>query len=321
MPNSLSIQVKKRNHIDGVKIWPYLFIVPFFLIYLAFGIFPIIYSFFISLTSWDGYGKVYFIGFTNYVRIFTTDPYFLKSIGNTMIFMAIDTPLLIIGGIVFASVFNSRLIKFRNTFRLAAFSPYLTIPVAIGILFCLMFDWNSGIVNKILISLGLTAKGINWLGQPALARAVVCLMIVWKYMGYHMIFFNAGIVGIPIELYEAAEVDGASTMQKFTRITLPLLRPITEFLTVMNIIWGFQLFDEPMVLFSGWISGGAAGAVGGPKRSCLTAIWNLYDTTFGTQMQYGKGASIAYGLFLFIVVFSFIGYRVMKGQNGKEVEG
>ncbi|HEY5583793.1 MAG TPA: sugar ABC transporter permease [Ruminiclostridium sp.] len=309
-----------KKSIDGIKVWPFIFIVPFFVIYLAFGIFPIIYSFIISFTSWNGFEKPVFIGIQNYINIFTKDPYFIKSIGNTLIFMAIDTPILIVGGIVLAAVFNSRMVKFRGAFRLAIFSPYLTIPVSIGILFALLFDWNSGIINKLLLAVGVVDEGINWLGIPMLARGVICLMIIWKYIGYHMIFFNAAIVAIPMELYEAADVDGATVFQKFIKITVPMLKPIAEFLIIMNIIWGFQLFDEPMVLFSGWISGGAASAVGGPGRSCLTAIWNLYDTTFGTQMQYGKGASIAYGVFLFIIVFAIIGYRVIKGKGKEENE-
>jgi cellobiose transport system permease protein len=301
-----------------IGLWPYLFVLPFFLIYLAFGIFPIVYSFLISLTSWDGYGKITFIGLGNYKNIFLTDPYFMKSITNTLLFMVVDIPILICGGILLASVFNSQVVKFRGPMRLAIFSPYLTVPVAISIIFGLLFDWNSGIVNKVLMSVGLSERGINWLGNPTLARGVVILMIVWKYLGYHMIFFNAGIVAIPKELYEAAEVDGARGWHKFFHITVPLLRPITEFLIIMNIIWGFQLFDEPMVLFSGWMSGMAPGAVGGPERSALTAIWNLYDTSFGTQMQYGKGAAIAYGTFMFIVLFSFLGYTAMKGRPAKE---
>lgn len=309
---------RRRKLFDGIRTWPYLFILPFFVIYLAFGIFPIIYSLVISFTSWNGFGKATFIGLQNYITIFTKDPYFFKSIGNTLIFMAIDTPILIVGGIILAAVFNSKLLKYRDAFRLAVFSPYLTIPVAIGILFGLLFDWNSGIINKLLIATGIVDQGINWLGIPVLARGVICLMIIWKYLGYHMIFFNAAIVAIPNELYEAAEVDGATVFQKFMKITVPMLKPIAEFLIIMNIIWGFQLFDEPMVLFSGWISGGAARAVGGPGRSALTAVWNLYDTTFGTQMQYGKGAAIAYGIFLFIVIFTIIGYRVIKGQGKEE---
>lgn len=310
----------KRRRLQGKDVWPYLFILPFFMIYIAFNFYPLIYSFFISLTKWDGFSESTFIGFQNYVDIFTKDPYFLKSIKNTIIFMLMDIPVVLIGGLLLAAMLNSRLLRGSGFFRLAAFAPYLTIPVAIGVLFCLLFDWNTGMINRLLIAVGIIDKGINFLGIPHLSRMVVVLMITWKYMGYHMIFFNAGILGIPTELYEAADVDGASALVKFTRITVPMLRPITEFLLIMNIIWGFQLFDEPKVLFSPWVStSGAAGTAGGPQRAALTAVWNLYDVSFGSQMQYGKGASIAYGLFLFILIFSIVGLLVIK-KAGKNSE-
>lgn len=304
---------KRAVKIQGKQIWPYLFIIPFFLVYLAFNFYPLLYSFVISLTEWDGFRAATYVGFKNYVNIFTQDPYFLKSIKNTLIFMAMDIPIQLGCGIVFAAFLNSKLLKARNFFRLATFAPYLTIPVAIGVLFSLLFDWNSGIINRILLSVGLVDKAINFLGVPQLARATTVLMITWKYIGYHMIFFSAGILSIPVELYEAAEVDGANGIQKFFKITVPLLAPITEFLLIMNIIWGFQLFDEPKVLFSPWVSSsGGTGIVGGPQRSVLTAVWNLYDTSFGTQMQYGKGAAIAYGLFMFILLFSAVILTVIK---------
>jgi multiple sugar transport system permease protein/cellobiose transport system permease protein len=297
--------MKTRKRLQGKDVWPYLFVLPFFVIYLAFNLYPIIYTFFISLTKWDGFTKSTFIGFKNYIDIFTRDPYFLKSIGNTLIFMAFDIPLCVGGGILMAAILNSKVLKAPDVFRWTTFLPYLTIPVAIGILFMLIFDWNMGLLNRILLAIGVIKEGINFLGKPVLARGVVVLMCFWKYLGYHMIFFNAGILSISTELYEAADVDGASGFTKFIKITVPMLRPILEFLLVMNIIWGFQLFDEPRVLFSSWASsGGNVAAAGGPQRAALTAVWNLYDTSFGTQMQYGKGAAIAYGLFLFIFVFS-----------------
>lgn len=307
-----------RKKLQGKDVWPYLFIIPFFIIYIAFNFYPLIYSFFISLTKWNGFSESTFIGFQNYIDIFTKDPYFLKSIKNTIIFMLIDIPVVLIGGLLLANMLNSKLLKGSGFFRMAAFAPYLTIPVAIGVLFCLLFDWNAGMINRILVAAGILGKGINFLGIPQLARLVVVMMIVWKYIGYHMIFFNAGILGIPVELYEAADVDGANSFVKFTRITVPMLRPITEFLLIMNIIWGFQLFDEPKVLFSPWMStSGAAGTAGGPQRAALTAVWNLYDVSFGSQMQYGKGAAIAYGLFLFILAFSIIGLLVIKKSEKK----
>jgi multiple sugar transport system permease protein/cellobiose transport system permease protein len=314
------IKKRSRKMPQGKDVWPYIFLLPFFLIYFTFNFYPIIYTFIISLHKWDGFTDAVFTGFTNYISIFTKDPYFLKSIKNTLIFMVIDIPLVVGGGIVMAAILNSKILKFSTVFRWTTFLPYLTIPVAIGILFLLIFDWNMGLFNRILLTIGIIKEGINFLGVPALARGTIILMIFWKYLGYHMIFFNAGILGISNELYEAADVDGASVFTKFFRITVPMLRPILEFLLVMNIIWGFQLFDEPKVLFSSWASsGGSVPAAGGPQRSALTAIWNLYDTTFGTQMQYGKGAAIAYGLFLFILVFSIVTQMIIRLRNKGEV--
>ena len=295
----------KRKRITGKQYWPYLFVTPFFVIYLAFNVYPLISTFIYSLHDWDGFGEMKFVGLANYKTIFTTDPYFLKSIGNTLIFMLGDIPICLVGGILLAVVLNSKLLKGKNFFQVTTFLPYLTISVAIGVLFSLMFDWNQGTINKLLIQWGILNKGINWLGQPKLARFTTIMMVCWKYIGYHMVFFNAAITGIDMELYEAADVDGAGAWKKFSRITLPLLRPTWEFLLVMNIIWGFQFFDEPKVLFSSWTSAsGGTGVIGGPQRAALTAIWNIYDTAFGTTMHYGKAAAESYGLALFIVAFT-----------------
>jgi multiple sugar transport system permease protein/cellobiose transport system permease protein len=316
----MSVPAVKLGHkrLQGKDVWPYLFLVPFFVIYLVFNFYPIIYTFVISLNKWDGFTKPVFIGFKNYVDIFTRDPYFLKSIKNTLIFMAFNIPLCVGGGIVIAAVLNSKYLKAPGVFRWTTFLPYLTIPVAIGILFMLIFDWNMGLLNRILIALGILKEGINFLGVPGLARGVIILMCFWKYLGYHMVFFNAGILSIPNELYEAADVDGASSFTKFFKITVPMLRPILEFLLVMNIIWGFNFFDEPKAMFSSWASsGGGVPAAGGPQRAALTAVWNLYDTSFGTQMMYGKGAAIAYGLFLFILVFSAVIQVIIRRNKDK----
>ncbi len=311
--------MNRRKKISGKKIWPFIFVAPFFIIYIAFNLYPLISTFQISLYSWDGFGPKTYVGFANYVNIFTKDAYFLRSIRNTMIFMLADIPIELLGGIVLAAVLNSKLLKGKQFFQVVTFLPYLTISVAIGVLFSLLFDWNSGMVNKVLLSLGILDEGIDWLGQIGMARFVTIMMVCWKYTGYHMVFFNAAITGIDQELYQAAEVDGAGGFKKFTKITLPLLRPAWEFLIVMNIIWGFQFFDEPKVLFSSWTStSGGTGVIGGPQRSCLTAIWNIYDTAFGTTMKYGKAAAEAYGLALFIIGFSVIVLLLLKLSRGKD---
>lgn len=296
----------------SIKKWPYIFITPYFLIYLVFGLSPVIYSLCISFTDWDGIGKMRFVGFDNYLRLFSTDPYFFKSILNTMILMIGYLPVLIIGGLLLAVAVYNKGIKGKQYFQLANFLPYITTPVAIGIIFSLLFDWQTGMVNRLLMQTGLISEGINWLGKVWTARLIIILMVIWKYLGYSMVIFLAGLTNISTEIYEAAYVDGSGRANTFFKITLPLLKPVMLFMLITSIIGGFQLLEEPMLLLAGWNSYN----IGGPEGSCLTVVWNLYDTAFGSSMKYGYGAAIAYGLFLIIVFFSMMGMKITnRGGN------
>ena len=297
----------------NIKKWPYIFITPYFLIYFSFGLFPVLFSLYISFTDWDGIGKMKFVGFGNYLKLFSTDPYFLKSILNTLILMIGYLPVLLIGGLLLAVALFNKKIKGRQYYQLANFLPYITTPVAIGIIFLLLFDWQTGTVNKLLVHSGLVSEGVNWLGNVWTARLVVVLMATWKYMGYCMVFYLAGLTNISVDIYEAAFVDGSGPVNTFFKITLPLLRPIIVFLLITSIIGGFQLMEEPMLLMG---STGFGGYAGGPERSCLTAVWNLYDTAFGSTMRYGFAAAISYGLFIFISLFSIVGMKITnRGGN------
>ena len=305
-----NIKYKKRKmRVD--KLWPYIFVLPFILLYALFNLYPIIYSFFISLTNWDGISEKTFIGFKNYFSIFTSDPYFFKSIWNTVLIMLQSTPFVIIFGLILAA-FMFNLSVGRQAFQTITFLPYITTPVAIGFIFAFLFDWQTGIINNILIHTGLLKEGVNWLGDARYARLVVAIMIIWKYTGYHMVVYLSGLSSISPELYEAAKVDGSSQLNTFFRITVPLLQPITVFLVITDIIGGLQMFDEPSLMFSGWIGGGAAG---GPERSCLTAIWNFYDVTFKSTSRFGYGAAIAYSLFMIIIIFSFAGFKLTNRRE------
>jgi cellobiose transport system permease protein len=296
--------------------WPYLFILPFFIAYFVFQLFPIMYSFYISLTDWDGISQMRFIGFNNYVKLFTTDPFFLKSIGNTLVIIACYIPLGLIMGLLVAVVLFDETFKGRRFFQAANFLPYITTPVAVGILFNILFDWQTGIINKLLINAGLIGEGIDWLGGHWFyTRFVIILVLIWQNFGYYMTLYLAGMSGISHDIYEAAIVDGSSKINTFFRITVPLLRPVTLFLVVTSIIGGLQLFDQPMLLLGG-TTAGMQGIAGGPNRTALTAMWNFYDTAFGTSMRYGYGAAISYGLFMFIGVFSFIGFKITN-RGGK----
>ncbi len=284
--------------------WPYLFLMPYFLFYFMFFIYPTIYSFCISLTNWDslrGIENRHFIGFQNYIRLITQDPLFVQSLKNTFFFMAIYIPILVVGGLVLA-VALYKMGRSSRLFQTINILPYITTPVAIGIIFAFMFDWTTGIINKLLIYIGMISEGINWLGDGDLARVVVIMLILWKNMGYYLLIYLAGLSTVPKELADAAKVDGANEVKVFRHITVPYLRPITLFLIVTSVISGFQLFDEPYLLFSN----SAAGIVGGPERKALTSMMYFFDKTFKSSTQLGYGAAVSYGLFVVILVSSLL---------------
>jgi ABC-type sugar transport system permease subunit len=290
------------------KSTPYLLILPFFLLYFVFQFFPILFSLYVSLSRWKGAGDPVFVGLANYIRLFQ-DPMFYKSIFNTFLLMAIALPLQLFVGLLLAVVLKDFTGKSRTLLQTMNFLPYLTTPVAIGLLFSLLFEWKSGTINLALQALGFVKEPYYWLGYPLGSRVVVIILCFWKYFGYMMVMFLAGLSTIPEELYEAARIDGAGWFQSFSRITIPMLRPIMTFVTTMSIIGGWKLFDEPKLLFPD-----ASQPIGGPERSVLTVVLKFYDTSF-RSFDFGYGASIAYGLFMVIFIFSLITIRVMNRED------
>ena len=279
------------------KATPYLFLLPFFGIFIMFSLFPILYSLVISFTKMDGIGNMEFIGLDNYIRLFTQDKVFLKSIGNTILIMLITMPLPLITGLIIAVLIKDFFKRTQKIVQLANFLPYITTPVAIGFLFQLMFDWQTGTVNQILEVFGV-GEPINWLGSAVLARIVMVILIWWRYYGYFMVMLMAGLSTIPESLYEAADLDGARWHHKFFRITIPMLRPVLLFLITTSIIGGLQIFDEPRVLFSG-----PNMPMGGPDNSVLLLVMYFYDTAF-KRFDLGYGSAVAFVLIILIMIFS-----------------
>ncbi|WP_270165352.1 carbohydrate ABC transporter permease [Paenibacillus sp. SYP-B4298] len=294
-----------------IRIWPYLFALPFVLAYALFQLYPVLYSFYLSLNDWNGVGAKTFIGLKNYIDLFTKDPLFIKSIYNTLIIMVMTVPLLILIGMFLAyTIFN--LTRGRRLFQTVNFLPYITTPVAIGFIFSFMFDWQTGTVNQLLLKLGVLDEGIYWLQGEWTSRIIIALMVLWRNLGYFLAIYLAGMTAIPQDVYEAAKMDGSTGLHTFTRITLPLLRNISVFLVVTSIISGLQLFDEPKLLYGGW-SGSVQ--VGGPDNSALTVIWKFVDDSFISGTRFGYGSAIAYSLFLLIILFSIASYRLTAGKG------
>ena len=261
-----------------------------------------------SLLDWNGYSTKTFIGLKNYINIFTKDTTFWKSFLNTVKIGIIGFPVSIMLGLIFAALI-SNLKKFKNVLQTVNFLPYITTPVAIGMIFTFIFEQHVGVLNKLITLLG--GDAINFLGSKTFAPFVISFMIIWKCTGYYMAMYLAGITSISEDVYEAAQIDGATKFQTFMQITIPMLKQVTTFLVITSTIYAFQMFDEPNLLFTNQSS----STVGGPGQSCLTMVWNFYNQAFGANPRMGYASASSCVLFIIIVAVSLIGLRFMNGKE------
>jgi multiple sugar transport system permease protein/cellobiose transport system permease protein len=300
-------RISRPGYILKQQLAPYLFTAPYFIIFLSFAVFPIVFSAFISLNDWHGFDLPSFIGIKNYIEVFH-DRLFYKALTNTFLLMIMVIPFQIVLGFIIANFINSKQMVLKKTFRLLNFLPYLTTPIALGIIFALLFDPALGVINGVLGKIGIPA--IAWTREPWPARALVSLVTIWRWTGYTAILFLAGLTNINKDYYEASEIDGANAFQKIMAITIPLLKPIITFVILTTMIGCFQIFEEPFMIFT--ITG---KQVGGPDYSVLTGIWYFYDTAFQGKFRNGYGASIAVCLFVIIAIISFVVNRVIAGKK------
>ena len=293
----------RLSRIRWHKLAPYAFISPFFIIFAIFGLFPIIYSGFISLHNWTGLKPPIFIGLNNYATLLK-DPDFLNALRNTAVLTVISGPLTIGGGLVLAVILNNRLIRFRSAFRTIFYMPLVVSLVVTAQVFGLLLGNPFGLVNEFLSRIGL--ERVNFLNQPNLTLLVLVVLIVWKYIGNDLVIMLAGLQSIPPELNEAALVDGATPLQTFWRITIPLMRPVILFDIVLSTINTFNIFAEPYSLF---------GVTGGANQSGLVTGLLLYRTSF-QFFKFGYGSAMAYIVGLIIFVLSLVQLRL--GTRGDE---
>ena len=294
--------------------WPYLFCLPFIAAYLTFSLYPMLYSLQLSFFDWNGIGNKTFVGLQNYITLFTKDPLFWKALKNTVILMAFSTPITVFLGLVVAYLLFD-ISRGKRLYQTVNFFPYITTPVAIGFIFSYLFDWQSGYVNKLLTSIGILDEPFYWLNSEIASKVIIVIMIVWRYLGYYMTIYLAAMTSMPMEVYEAAAVDGASNLKIFTRITIPMLRHTTVFLVITSMIGGLQMFEEPKLLFGGWAALGGA-QTGGPGNTALTVVWKFYNDAFNLDSKLGYGSAIAYSLFVIIMLFSIVGFKItVRGEK------
>lgn len=275
-----------------------LFLLPAFILFCMFILYPLLYGFYISFTDYGGFNlKPDFVGLDNYQRLFS-DQYFIISLKNNLIYTLLFVPLTIIASLLSAVALNN-ILHLKKYMRMAFYFPQITSMVSIAIVWGLLLNPSSGPINYMLKVIGISNPP-EWLMSSDWALIAVVIVAVWKSFGYYMIILLAGLQGIPNYLYESAELDGAGKIKQFFYITLPSLSPTLFIVVVLTIIGSFQVFDLVSVMTDG-----------GPGRSTNVLVFRIYQEAFlNYRMGYASAMSIV--LFLLIMIISFIQFRLEK---------
>ncbi|HRX15784.1 MAG: sugar ABC transporter permease [Spirochaetes bacterium] len=282
----------------------YFFILPFFILFFVFSLYPIIYTFILSLNEYDGMADKVYVGFKNY-KTLIGDHYFWMSIKSTWRIWLVNIIPQVGVALWLAAVFTFNRIKGQAFFRAFFYLPNLVTAASIALLFNVLLDWQNGVINQALYGLGLVTEKINWLRMPSASQNWVAFIQFWMWYGQTTILLLAGMSAIPTSYYEAAIADGANKTKIFFFITLPLLRPTMIYVIITSMIGGMQIFDIPMVLTDGR---------GAPEYSLNTMVIYLYNQAF-TYNNMGFASAIAYGIFMLIAVFSFIVYFMIQRKE------
>jgi ABC-type sugar transport system permease subunit len=285
---------------------------PYFFFFFAFGAMPMLFTMALAFTNWSGLGDIEFIGFENFTYL-VSDPLFYKSLGNTLILWVMGTVPTLTFATIIALMLNSTL-RFSTTYRVIYLIPNVTSLVAMGILFSSLFSSQFGIANAIVNLLGF--ENVNWLQNEWGIKVAISALTTWSFVGYNALLILAGLQAIDKTQYESASLDGAGAWRTFFLITLPQLRPIVLFITLMSTIGSLQSFTEAQVLTSS-LSSGAASA-GGVGNSGLTMVLYFYSVAF-QENRYGYGATIAWGVFVVVMFFSAINWIVTKERKERVV--
>ncbi|MEJ5285446.1 MAG: sugar ABC transporter permease [Brevinematales bacterium] len=312
--SAATVQTKTKHPGSGLagfqrKIAPYIFISPFYISFLIFSTFPIFFSLYLSFQKWNGIGEMTFVGFNNYIAILK-DQLFWKSTLNTfgMLFWTAIPQHFI--GMSFAFILNQGLVKFKEFFKGVMFVPYLTSSVAVAIVFSVIYGTQYGFMNyalRFIEPILPIQLPIEWL-RGYTTWFTLSSLTTWRWTGWNAIIYLAGLQAISNSLYEAARIDGATWWQIFTKITVPLLKPVIYFATTMTIIGNMQLFDEPMVMIG--LQNRAMELRGNMGMSL--AVY-MYAWGFNWS-RFGNACATSYLIFLIIMVLSYINRKLFKEE-------
>ena len=277
----------------------YSFIAPNFIGFAVFTLGPIVFAFLLAFMRWDGSNPIEFVGLDNFWRLFS-DKVFQAAFWNTIIFTGFTVPFTLVCSLGLAILLNQKIFA-RNFFRTVAFFPYVASLVAVAVVWNMIFNPDFGPVNMVLYNLGVDPKNLpGWAADKHWAMVTVIMFSVWKNMGYFMVIYLAGLQGISSELYEAANIDGATAWQKFWHITLPQLAPTTFFVSVMLTIWSFKVFDQIFMITQG-----------GPGTATLVLVYHIYNEAF-ISWDLGYSSMVALVLFLLVLAITIVQFGLTR---------
>lgn len=288
----------KRRRRQNQDVWK--FIIFSVVLSSVFLLYPILYSIYLSLHNMQGLQSV-FVGFGNYLRMFQDD-IFWKALMNNFTFLIFQVPIMVVLGLLMAFLLNTPNLKGRTFFKLALFLPCVTSLVSYAVLFKMMFQMG-GIVNDTLMAIGIVQNPIDWLNSPFWAKVTVIIALCWRWTGYNMIFYLAGLQNISDDTLEAAEIDGANGFQKFFKVVIPQLKPVIVFTTITSTIGTIQLFDEVVNLTGG-----------GPSNETLTAAQLIYNHSFIYTSNFGYSATLSWALVIIIAILSIIQLKISNRE-------
>lgn len=274
------------------------FLTPATLMIVIMSFYPMVRAFLISLQTGAGANMRFAEPiFSNYQRMIA-DKVFIKSIGNTFLYLLIQVPIMLILAILLAQLLNNKDLKFKGLFRTCVFLPCATSLVSYALIFRSLFA-QEGLINSILVKLHILESGYNFLGNATSAKIVIIIALVWRWTGYNMVFYLSGLQNIEYSVYEAAKIDGANGWKTFWGITVPLLKPTIIMTFIMSINGTLQLFDESVNLTKG-----------GPANATITMSHYVYNTCFVNVPNFGYASAMAFLIFIMVAILAFINLKV-----------
>ena len=298
------MRLSRHRKLPNKTWYGYLFVAPFFIVFLIFGLYPILYTFFLSFQKWDGLAPVKAFGWRNFSRLITDNVFYL-TLWNTLRIWLMNFIPQMLTALVLSAIFTFYKVRGMKFFRAAFYLPNLITAASIGLLFSLLFNGGKSAANHLLTAMAVPGAPFDFFNNAAFTSGLVSYIQWWMWFGYTTVILMAGITTVDPSIYDAALVDGANRWQTYRFVTLPLIRPTLVYMTITSVIGGMQLFDVPATLTNGQ---------GNPRKAILTTVMYLYNQAFKNH-NYGYASAISVGLFAVIALMSFFAIKAMKRKE------